>query len=89
MNGEKSPKIAPEIIWHTMDDNAVGVTPKVGKVRVFNGPGTLIWHMLAADKTLTAIHESLVDTYEVTPAEAYHDLESFIAELTERGLLVW
>ncbi len=89
MNDGVVPKIAPEVIWHTVDDNAVVVTPKIGKVRVFNDSGTLIWHMLVENKSLAAIQDSLVATYEVTPTEAGNDLDSFIAELTERGLLVW
>ena len=87
MNNQEPPKIAPEIIWRTLDDNAIVVTPKIGKVRVLNGSGTLIWQMLAENKSLETIRENLVATFDVTPAQAGEDLQSFILELTDRGLL--
>lgn len=89
MNRRKSPKVAPEIIWRQLDENAVVVSPKVGKVRVFNGSGTLIWQMLTQNESLAAIRERLVQTYDVTPEQAEADLQRFVADLTQRGLLVW
>ncbi len=86
---EQNPKVAPEVIWRQLDENAVVVSPKVGKVRVFNGSGTLIWQMLAQNEPLAAICERLVQTYDVTPEQAEADLQRFVADLTQRGLLVW
>lgn len=89
MNDEITPRIAPEVIWHTVDDNAVVVCPKVGKVRVLNGSATLIWHLLSENNSMDAIRDHLVTTYEVTAAQANHDLSSFVKDLSERGLLIW
>ncbi len=89
MNRKKSPQIAPQVIWRQLDENAVVVSPKVGKVRVLNGSGTLVWQMLAQNKSLPDIRECLVQTYDVTPDQAEVDLQRFVMDLTQRGLLVW
>ena len=89
MNGEKIPQIAPELIWRFLDDNAVLVSPQGGKVRVLNGLGTIIWKMLAEKESPQTIHEHIVAHFDVTPEQASQDLEQFLQELTDRGLLVW
>ncbi len=89
MNKEKSPKVAPEVIWQQLDANAVVVSPKEGKVRVLNGSGTLVWQMLAQNESLTAIRDRLVQIYDVTPEQAEADLQHFVVDLTQCRLLIW
>lgn len=89
MSEQPIPKIAPEIIWRFLDENAVIVSPKGGKVRVLNGIGTIIWKLLAQEVSTSAIHEHLVAHFDVSPEQASQDLRCFLDDLTERGMLVW
>lgn len=88
MSREINPHIAPDVIWHQLDENAIVVSPKVGKVRVFNGTGTVIWQMLVENKTLDAIRAQLIQTYDVALERADADLRSFVTELITNGLLI-
>lgn len=88
MTQEAPSKISPELIWRFLDDNAVVVSPTGGKVRVLNGVGTDIWQMLAKNSSFAAMVEFLVAKYEVTPEQARIDLQQFLQDLAERGLLV-
>lgn len=83
-----SPQIAPDLIWQQLDDNTIVVTPNSGKVRVLNGVGTLIWQQLDAGKSLTDILNLIVTTYDVEPDQAQADMERFLADLADKGILI-
>ncbi len=89
MNDDAQPRIAPDLIWRLLDDNAVVVSPRVGEVRVLNGIGTVIWQQLIEQHSQEEIVSHLVDTYSVDRLQAEKDLHQFLEDLTERGVLVW
>lgn len=89
MNGEQAPKPAPELIWRLIDDSAVVVAPQVGKVRVFNAVGSVIWQLLVEEYHPAEIEAYLVKAYGISSEQASHDLQCFLVDLTDRGLLVW
>lgn len=89
MTTQGAPKIADDLIWRLLDDNAVVVSPRVGEVRVLNGMGTIIWQLLVEQNSPQQIEDHLVAHYDVTRAQARDDMETFFQELTERGVLVW
>ena len=87
MSLEQRVKIVPEIIWREMDGNVVVVSPKDGQVRVFNEVGTSIWHDLIAGQTVAQIKQNLIELYDVSEQQAAQDLDSFLKELLDRGIL--
>ena len=84
----KMPKVAPDIVWRMLDDNAVVVSPREGEVRVLNEVGTAIWQLLVQEEGLPAIEQYLTTHFEVTQTRAHDDLLIFLEELTERGILL-
>lgn len=84
---EKLPRIASDIVWRLLDDNAVVVSPREGEVRVLNQVGTAIWQLLVQEEEIPAIEQYLTVNFEVTRQRAHDDLVMFIEELTERGIL--
>lgn len=87
MGSEQDLRIVSEILWREMDGNAVIVSPKDGQVRVFNEVGTSIWHDLVAGHDLAHIQARLVQDYAISEQQAAQDLDSFLKELLERGIL--
>lgn len=83
------PRIAPDIVWRLLENNAVLVSPREGEVRVLNPVGTAIWQRLLQEEALPAIEAYLTATFEVTQDRAHDDLLTFLEELTERGILTW
>lgn len=84
-----TPRVAPDLIWRLLDDNAVVVSPGVGEVRVLNQVGTVIWQLLVEHNSPGDIEEYLVTHYEVTHQRAKSDLKLFFDDLTKRGILTW
>lgn len=83
------PSVTSEVIWRQLDDNAVIVSPDSGEVRVLNSIGTVIWQMLIKGRSVTDIVTHLTDHYQVTAAEAEHDVTLFLKELKNRDLISW
>ena len=87
MDSKRIPKSNSDIIWRTLDDGAVLVSPTKGKVRVLNEIGTIIWQMLDGNHTIFDIEQKIVQQYEVPSTQASADVQSFLSELEEKGLL--
>jgi len=83
------PRVAPDLVWRLLDENAVVVSPRAGEVRVLNRVGTVIWQLLIDEHSPTEIEEFLISHYEVTRQRAETDLQDFFDDLTDRGILTW
>jgi hypothetical protein len=84
-----TPRVAPDLIWRLLDDNAVVVSPGLGEVRVLNPVGTVIWQLLVEENSPNEIENFLVTHYEVTHQRAKNDLQLYFHDLTERGIITW
>lgn len=86
---KKTPHLKSDLIWRQVDENTVVVTPQSGQMRVLNGVGSTIWQLLVEGQSPEAIIAHLVAHYAVSAEQAGADLDKFLAELEERGLLQW
>lgn len=84
-----SPRVAHDLIWRLLDDNAVLVSPAAGEVRVLNHVGALIWQLLVDDVEPGEIEDHLVTHFDVSRDRVQEDMGKFFGDLTERGVLVW
>ena len=49
--------------------------------------GTRIWHLLETGQTLSQVLSLLLEEYTVPEAQGRQDLERFIAQMREKGLI--
>jgi hypothetical protein len=83
------PIIERTLTWRLLDDDAVIVSPRSGKIRVLNHSGALTWQLLAAGKSLAEMADVLAERYEISREQAYLDLEAFLDDLSQRGMVLW
>lgn len=83
-----SVRLAEKLVWRKTEDGVVIVDPKGGNVQVLNGVGSDIWTLLSDGKSLDEIGEFVVAEYEVEKEQATTDVNAFVDDLIERGLLV-
>jgi hypothetical protein len=83
------PQIVSDLVWQTIDDDAVVVSPQSGTIRVLNGIGTVIWLMLSEGEDPAQILAHLVEQYDVSLEQAQDDLQAFLNELQARELITW
>jgi hypothetical protein len=75
------------VIGRVVDGEAVLVLPEIGKVKVLNEVGGLIWSNVDGEKTVRQISELLAEEYEVGIPEAEEDVQTFLSGLEERGVV--
>ncbi len=87
MNHNPSPASRANLIIEQVDGSLVIVEPSNGTYLVLCQIGTVIWQLLADGVHETSISAHLAATYQVSKADAQIDLDAFLHELTQRGLL--
>jgi hypothetical protein len=83
------PLIESSLTWRILEGDAIIVSPRNGKIRVLNQSGAFIWQLLAAEQSILEISNALVEQYEISQEQAFLDLEAFLHDLTQRGLVQW
>jgi Coenzyme PQQ synthesis protein D (PqqD) len=84
---ERYPAQNPLAAWRVYEGEAVIVSPETSMLHTLNAVGTFIWEAADGRTALDAIVDRLVEAFEVDHATAARDAETFIDELSRRGLL--
>ena len=81
------PKPNPDIIGRVVDNEAVLVLPKQGKVKVLNEVGAAIWEVVDGVRNINQIANEICAQFEIDQATAEIDTIKFIADLYEKELV--
>lgn len=76
------------LVGRQVEDGLVLVSPQNGEIKVLNMIGGMVWNMLDGHTSVSTIEHALQAQFDDTPREAIKaDLERFITELVEKGLI--
>jgi hypothetical protein len=73
--------------WKEIEGEIVALEGETSTYLSANASGALIWRSLATGATREQLADQLVDRYGITSEVARADVDRFLAELSERGLL--
>ena len=76
-----------DLAWRTVDDEMIAIDVRESNYLTANDSGAILWSALADGTTKDELADRLVETYGIDPDTAAADVESFLRELRERGLL--
>ena len=76
-----------DLAWRTVDDEMIAIDVRDSTYLTANDSGALIWAALAAGTTGDELASKLVDAYGIDADTAAADVERFLTDLRERGLL--
>lgn len=82
------PRVAANVVAKMVDDNIVLVTPKQGKVRVLNDAGSSAWSLIDGSRSFGDICDSLTDEYVTQRDVVKADLDKFVTEMKQYGVLI-
>jgi hypothetical protein len=78
---------APDAVWREIDGRTAVISLDGGRVRTLNPVGSFVWSLLDG-RPLDDVREALKARYpEVDPGELARDLEAFLDDLGQRGLV--
>ena len=76
-----------DLAWRTVDDEMIAIDVRDSTYLTANDSGALLWAALAAGTTREALASNLVEAYGIDADTAAADVERFLNDLRERGLL--
>lgn len=80
-------RVPPHIAWRRVEDQVVALDLNTSIYWSLDGVGAWIWERLAEGRTAESILEALGDEYDVQPETAREDLQRFLGELEQEGLV--
>ena len=76
-----------DLAWRTVDDEMIAIDVRESTYLTANDSGALLWNALASGTTKDELAGSLVAAYGIDAETAAADVDRFLTELRERGLL--
>jgi hypothetical protein len=79
--------IPKDVLFHKVDDEMVLLNLVNGKYFSLDDVGADIWSLIVEKGDLDAVHQSLIQQYEVNSQDLEHDLLELAGRLVENELL--
>ena len=76
-----------DLAWRVVEHELIAIDIRESTYLAANSTGTLLWETLSAGATPADLAGVLVETYGIDPDRARDDVESFLQDLRERGIL--
>lgn len=76
-----------ELTWRDVEGEIVALDLATSVYFSSSGSGAVLWHLLARGATREQLAEALVGRFGIDPARARGDVDAFLAELDEHGLV--
>jgi hypothetical protein len=76
-----------DITWREIDGDLVILDLRTSTYLTANASATVLMRQLTEEQTLTQLVQALVDAFEIPEQRAQKDVQTFVDELGERGLL--
>lgn len=77
-----------DLTWHVAGDEVVVLDLDGSVYLKLNGSGKFLWERLTEPTDKESLIEALVEKYSIDSSRATSDVETFLDDLRERGLVV-
>jgi hypothetical protein len=88
LDGDTRLRVAERNVWSELGDEVVILDLESSSYLGLDEVAAAIWNLLAEPRTVDELEEYLLATYDVDRAKLREDLDPFLEQLIERGLVV-
>ena len=78
----------PGLPFQRMDEDAIVINPQTREVHLLNGTAARIWELLETPLSINDLVSALGNEFDAEPAALRREVETFVADLGDKGLLV-
>lgn len=78
---------AEDLAWHEVDGSILCLDIAKSVYLNVNATGTTLWPLLLEGSSSDVLAQRLVEAYDISPARAAEDVETFLSGLRARDLL--
>mgnify|MGYP001040862233 CR=1 FL=1 len=78
----------PDVAWRLVQEDALLVDPRNGRIYPLNPVSARIWTLLGADHQVSEIVEILINEFDAPSETVREDAIEFIANLLKAGLVI-
>jgi hypothetical protein len=75
------------VSWREVDGEILALDLGASRYLTSNAAGALLWKHLAAGATRGELVDALVEEFSIDRERAFTDVDAFLGDLTEQGLL--
>ena len=79
--------VAPDVLFRFVGEETVLLHLKRETYLGLDTTGTRMWNLLTEAPSIQAAYDTLLQEYEVEPARLREDLDAFLDQLVEQGLI--
>jgi hypothetical protein len=84
---QRVPIPSPDFCVRKIDDETMFLTESGDEIITLNEVGSFIWEQIDGQHSLADVLDILCDEFEVSRDEAAADLEAFVVQLQDHGLV--
>jgi len=81
------PAASPRVISYQLDDDTVVYDEATREGFILNGTASRIWALADGSRTAASLARSIAEAYGIPYKEARDDVDEFVTELSQAGLL--
>lgn len=74
--------------WRRVENEVLIISSDSNTLTVLNDTGARVWELLDSPASVDALAVAIADEFEVDEPSARRDIESFVADLSKRRLIV-
>ncbi len=78
---------SPKTAWRVIEGEAVILSLDTKAFRGLNAVGSRVWELIDGRRSVDAIVEVIVREFDVTREQAAGDVQAFVRELLDKGLV--
>ena len=87
MNATWLPKRNDQFVWREVEGGVYVLGHEGAMLRVLNATGALIWTLCDGTHAVEDICARLTEEFDVSPPDARRDVQEFLDELCQTGLI--
>jgi hypothetical protein len=80
-------RLRKDLVWREAGDEIVALYEEPGRYVSTNAAGSVLWRALADGASREDLVRELVAGFGIDPGRAARDVDEYLAELEEKGLL--